>query len=622
MASVATNRQVDTNPAKPPISTHPLFPAIVALWFASLLGLGSLVLPTALLERAAMATDIATVIPAAAPPFGLTARILIALAFTLTGTVSGLLIARRVARAHAPKPAARFSHDRSEQITRAPINAHEELGHEGFDGQATGRRRNLALKEDEGPSEYLDRAPLPGAQDISWPTPNQRIDAGEPLELSAIAENADEGAPDREMFDPVGFEQEAPARQEFIPSEPDEPEADSVETGGELPPEEAYTQPPSGEFEADSDPEPMEALPFSPPRGKQLENAQAHNDGASDLPDESQLAVEEAGKEMAEKEMTGKRPMDWSETLPEELGLVQLAERLGSALEKHREFAAARIAARPAPQRQVPTGFDVAEPDEAALAKHAYFGGGQATPDSEQEDTRTDETPLAPGESLRKEPAPEAKREHGETERQIFRPAPPAPARKPYQPFAGFTPEQGSSDDDEDEIEELAASFTLPIDRQAARPLFMQAAAENDSVPPAADLPAETVNASQVERDGESPEGAHAPVPQGYGSLLGIKNPFKEGGEKFVRIDEEEFESHDSGGAFEPTVVFPGRAKQPQDDASESEAVGTGPARPFDPPRQPAAQPQKPAAQRTGSNDTDEMLREALLNLQRTSGAA
>ena len=48
MATIAQSSSA-SRPAKAPISTHPAFPAIVALWFAALLGLGSLVLPVALI---------------------------------------------------------------------------------------------------------------------------------------------------------------------------------------------------------------------------------------------------------------------------------------------------------------------------------------------------------------------------------------------------------------------------------------------------------------------------------------------------------------------------------------------------------------------------------------------
>ena len=61
-----------------PISSHPFFAAVVALWFAALLGLGSLVLPVALFEKAATATGLSSIISAAQPPLGTTARIAIA----------------------------------------------------------------------------------------------------------------------------------------------------------------------------------------------------------------------------------------------------------------------------------------------------------------------------------------------------------------------------------------------------------------------------------------------------------------------------------------------------------------------------------------------------------------
>ena len=49
--------------AGPPLSLHPAFPAIVALWFAALLGLGSLVLPAVLLEKAVSASGLASLVP-------------------------------------------------------------------------------------------------------------------------------------------------------------------------------------------------------------------------------------------------------------------------------------------------------------------------------------------------------------------------------------------------------------------------------------------------------------------------------------------------------------------------------------------------------------------------------
>jgi hypothetical protein len=93
--------------AKAPISAHPAFPAIVALWFAALLGLGSLVLPVALIERLVTFTHISSIVSAAQPPLGFTARAAIALAASITGALVGLWLARKVAAAAAPEPRAR-----------------------------------------------------------------------------------------------------------------------------------------------------------------------------------------------------------------------------------------------------------------------------------------------------------------------------------------------------------------------------------------------------------------------------------------------------------------------------------------------------------------------------------
>lgn len=82
----------------PPITRHPLFPAIVALWFAALLGLGSFALSLPAIEQLVLSTHIDAVIPAAAPPLGMTARLVLVLAFGGIGGVTGWLLAQRVAR--------------------------------------------------------------------------------------------------------------------------------------------------------------------------------------------------------------------------------------------------------------------------------------------------------------------------------------------------------------------------------------------------------------------------------------------------------------------------------------------------------------------------------------------
>lgn len=88
--------------ASQPITRHPLFPAIVALWFATLLGVGSLLLRTSLVEGAVVASHLDALIPAAAPPLGTTARLMLAGLLSLPGGVIGWVLAKRLG---APKKA-------------------------------------------------------------------------------------------------------------------------------------------------------------------------------------------------------------------------------------------------------------------------------------------------------------------------------------------------------------------------------------------------------------------------------------------------------------------------------------------------------------------------------------
>ncbi|MGN6499637.1 MAG: hypothetical protein ACTHKM_05770, partial [Tsuneonella sp.] len=161
---------------KAPISSHRAFPAIVALWFAELLGIGSLVLPVVLLEKAATLSGIAAVWPAAQPPLGLTARLAIALAAGGIGALLGLWLAAKVAATQAlstprrRQPAPARDSDWGESAKR-PISARDELGSDSLDdagdeadrSAALGRRRPLAVTEETGRSDFLECAPLPGA---------------------------------------------------------------------------------------------------------------------------------------------------------------------------------------------------------------------------------------------------------------------------------------------------------------------------------------------------------------------------------------------------------------------------------------------------------------------------
>ena len=113
-----------------PISTHRLFPAVVAIWFAALLGLGCAVLPDSLYQR---------LLPGAALPMGTGLRIAICTIAALAGALAGQALARRIAAAQGAVRSAdverRLRKPRKQPApdTRRPISALQELGVESFD---------------------------------------------------------------------------------------------------------------------------------------------------------------------------------------------------------------------------------------------------------------------------------------------------------------------------------------------------------------------------------------------------------------------------------------------------------------------------------------------------------
>ena len=166
------------NSGKQPISRHPLFPAVVALWFGALFGLGSLVVRPALIESVVAAMRIDAVIPSAGAPLGVTTRILLVLTMAGIGGLIGAFLARRIARPrpviHERKRGAgsvgevhktdRFSTFFSEDDSDGHINPRLDDAPDIADStdQPAMRRRTLAMAEDPRGSDYEERAPLPG----------------------------------------------------------------------------------------------------------------------------------------------------------------------------------------------------------------------------------------------------------------------------------------------------------------------------------------------------------------------------------------------------------------------------------------------------------------------------
>ncbi|WP_421839633.1 hypothetical protein [Novosphingobium sp.] len=79
-----------------PVTAHRLFPALAAVWFAALLGLGSLAIPGSLLGAIVVKTGLPALVPAAAPPLGFTAHLLVAFALAMFGAALGLALGIRL----------------------------------------------------------------------------------------------------------------------------------------------------------------------------------------------------------------------------------------------------------------------------------------------------------------------------------------------------------------------------------------------------------------------------------------------------------------------------------------------------------------------------------------------
>ncbi len=187
---VSRNKQ-----AKAPISSHPAFPAIVALWFAALLGIGSLIVPATLIERFHTIAGLPEIQSATGPLAGFPAKPAIALAGSVLGAGFGLLLARLIAAARAGRPgvAAGKGHLRG---GKQPISALEELGAQSLDqpvdddAEQYADPESLAAGAGEGAGDSAA-----DADDFKTIEPPQ--DACEQAGIVS-SEAGSEGAPDRQ----------------------------------------------------------------------------------------------------------------------------------------------------------------------------------------------------------------------------------------------------------------------------------------------------------------------------------------------------------------------------------------------------------------------------------------
>lgn len=188
-------KSVDSKPAQAPISAHPLFGPLVALWFATLFGMGSFVLPSSLYE------------PLLGSPLGLGKRLLLALVMAAVGAALGLwaarTISRRASNRSAPERPASTTRRRL-RAARPPLSVHDEMDDDPLPRPASATSP-LAALPDLPPHRPLasadqmpqDEAPVPAiAAEESDPTPaltpDPQIGTSEPLTAEPAADGPGE----------------------------------------------------------------------------------------------------------------------------------------------------------------------------------------------------------------------------------------------------------------------------------------------------------------------------------------------------------------------------------------------------------------------------------------------
>ncbi|HET9628072.1 MAG TPA: hypothetical protein VFP14_01170 [Novosphingobium sp.] len=189
------------------IVAHRFYPAVVALWLATILAIGSMAMPVRLLEGAAAALQLDVLVPAARPPLGFTARLLVSFVLALSGGGAGYLAAQaqrrrtlrlpdRVLRAR-PEPIAAESTEptRSEALRQPdPAGDDEDLVRLAAAlGSQPSRRRALTSETAEASPPVLEISALPALEPLkpsvrepNLPAPDLAPEA-EPVEPAVMA---------------------------------------------------------------------------------------------------------------------------------------------------------------------------------------------------------------------------------------------------------------------------------------------------------------------------------------------------------------------------------------------------------------------------------------------------
>lgn len=164
-----------------PVSAHPLFPTVLALWFAALLGLSCMAVKPALLDVLLFRYGLAALVGDAGAATGLPDQVVLALALSalgfLVGTTAARLVRRVTSRGHAAAP---------EMALQVPVvEANRDVMPE--DPRRDDERAELPAP---APEPQPTRQPAPQVLDISAMelTPQTH---GEPLDLTVLAPDED-----------------------------------------------------------------------------------------------------------------------------------------------------------------------------------------------------------------------------------------------------------------------------------------------------------------------------------------------------------------------------------------------------------------------------------------------
>lgn len=646
--SLQGNRDHDvTRTAKPrqagkrPISAHPIFPVVVAIWFAALLGLGSLILPVILFEKIFAVTGLASVFPSTQAPLGMTARLLIALTAAVLGGVAGMAVARKVTGSQAQPGRSFIQRDsRRHSSAKEPINAMEELGSEGFDeplsarAAPAARRRSLAVTDDSGPSDFFEFAPLPGGG--SGIDDHSYLDAG-PLDLEeAIGDDeADEdedlaldlahdpvvtqplpdisgaGLAAGDVRSPVDFVAAA-SDDDFRPSPTQFFQHADERTHGVESVDMTQEHFGHSAYNPLADREPVESVPARPFAMPDAYTPPLHS--APDVPSEAPLAARGMGAPAMTYAGNPDRPL--SDLAPlSDLGIAELIERFASSLQRH----AAPTAAPAAAPVQPPVPVVTAGHDVPAGAFHGAQEANEAPMVFRRAQSAMPSSPAPTGAS----PAFTAP---------AAPPAAPAPAPTPYAAPAAYAapapaPTPYAASPVPATLFGKAGVDAATVVPAALRPFAIDEHDDHDEADDFAGLSLSLEQRLPETGESNSPEHYAEPMDDGdstgddnYSSLLAMKSALSTPRE-FVRIDDDEQDSHQ----VEPVVVFPGQDQTVPAPAAHS--FGAAPSAAI-PPRQEQA-PRRfdspaaaPAPRPADAGETERALREALEKLQRMSGAA